>query len=79
MLSANLNQVGVHTGTLIATMPSPYASISTAVTFSITVIDPCLSATIIGSSYPAITTYIDGSGSSSRNYFYDSVSGTTAV
>lgn len=59
----------------MATLPA-YTSITQTFTFSITVNDPCLSATITGASYPPLTVNLGSSGVSSTNFFYDSVSGS---
>jgi hypothetical protein len=79
MQSGNLNQEGTHTGSLVVSLPSPYTAVHKTVTFAITVIDPCLTATIIATNYTNITTYVGSSGSSSKNFNYDSVSGSAFV
>jgi hypothetical protein len=58
----NLNQVGVHTGKLFGTLPWPCGSVQTSATFSITVVDPCPPATIIGNPCPAITVSVGSTG-----------------
>lgn len=62
MKSDNLNQVGVHTGKLFGALPSPCGSVKTSTTFSITVVDPCPPATIIGTPCPAITVIVGSTG-----------------
>lgn len=37
-------------------------------------VDPCLAATIIGTAFPPISTYVGGTGVSTTNHFYDSLS-----
>jgi hypothetical protein len=61
MYSGALNQVGVHTGTLVGALPAPYSSVSQTKAFSITVVDPCLIATIIGTPCPATSVNIGSS------------------
>jgi hypothetical protein len=55
MYSGNFNQAGVHTGTLVGTLPAPYSSVTATQTFLITVVDPCLSAVITTSTVPFAT------------------------
>ena len=55
-----------------------YPAVSAQTTFIITVEDPCLSATIITSPHPTITTSVYVPSSSQTSLWYDSVSGSAA-
>lgn len=68
-----MNQVGIHTGTLVGALSGLYSSVTATSTFSITVVDPCLTATIIGTPCPSATVTIGSSVSTYQNFWYDSV------
>ena len=80
MYSGNLNQVGVHTGILVSALPAPYSSVTQTKTFSITVVDPCLSAVISGTVPSANVAVFAplGTYSAFTAFTYTSLIGSTA-